>query len=37
MLTDDLDRASEAVDQAQAALDEHIRIHCCLSQVTAGQ
>ena len=35
MLTDDLNR-SEAVDHAPAALDEHIRVHCCLSQVTAG-
>ena len=36
MLTDDLDRASEAVDQAQAVLDAHIRVHCCLSQVATS-
>lgn len=30
-LSDDLDRAGEALDFARAALDNHILHHCCLT------
>jgi len=36
MLSDDLDRASEELDEARAALDEHVRRHCCMTQQSAG-
>ena len=31
-LNDDVDRASELLDHTRAALDGHIRQHCCLAQ-----
>jgi len=36
MLNDDLERASKVLDAARAALDQHIRQHCCLTHETAG-
>jgi len=35
-LSDDMDRAWIALDQAQMALDEHIRTHSCLAQGSTG-
>jgi hypothetical protein len=35
-LSDELDRASAAADAAQAALDEHISLHCCMVQGSMG-
>jgi hypothetical protein len=35
-LNDELDRASELVQHARAALDSHIRQHCCLTQEGAS-
>ena len=35
-LSDDMDGAWIALDQAQIALDEHIRTHCCLAHSSAG-
>jgi len=36
-LSDELDRESETLDHARAALDNHIRQHCCLTRGTASQ
>jgi hypothetical protein len=31
-LADEVDRAEELLDHVRAALDSHIRQHCCLAQ-----
>ena len=36
-LSDELDRAWEALESARTAMDDHIRMHCCLSQISAGE
>ena len=35
-LTDELDRVSEVLEHARAALDQHIQEHCCLTLGSAG-
>jgi hypothetical protein len=36
VLSDALDWASDELDRARAALDAHIREHCCVVQVNAA-